>query len=53
MMKVNYKKLDDKAVTPSCGSEYSAGMDLSALIQNGATSPWHPAGGTLPQGTGI
>lgn len=53
MMKVNYKKLDDKAVTPSCGSEYSAGMDLSALIQNGAKAQRIPAGATVKIGTGI
>lgn len=53
MTKVNYKKLDNKAVTPSCGSEYSAGMDLSALIQNGAKAQRIPAGATVKIGTGI
>lgn len=53
MMKVNYKKLDDKAVTPFYGSEYSAGMDLSALIQNGARAQRIPAGATVKIGTGI
>lgn len=53
MMKVNYKKLDNKAVTPSRGSEYSAGMDLSALIQNGAKAQRIPAGATVKIGTGI
>jgi dUTP pyrophosphatase len=31
-MKIRIKKLDDRAVTPTYGSEYSAGADLYALI---------------------
>lgn len=31
-MKVNFKKLNEKAVTPSYGSEFSAGADLYALV---------------------
>lgn len=30
-MKIRIKKLDDRAVTPTYGSEYSAGADLYAL----------------------
>ena len=30
-MKISIKKLDDRAVTPTYGSEYSAGADLYAL----------------------
>lgn len=52
-MKVNYKKLDDNAVTPGYGSEYAAGLDLSALVKNGAKAQIIPAGGTVKIGTGI
>ena len=31
-MKIRIKKLDERAVTPTYGSEYSAGADLYALI---------------------
>lgn len=51
MMEVNYKKLDDRAMVPVYGSEYAAGMDLSALIQKGAKRI--PAGATVKIGTGI
>lgn len=30
-MKINFKKLDERAVTPTYGTEYSAGADLYAL----------------------
>lgn len=53
MMKVNYKKLDDKAVAPTYGSEYAAGLDLSALIQNGTRMQRIPAGATVKISTGI
>lgn len=53
MMEVNYKKLDDRAVAPMYGSEYAAGLDLSALIRNGARSQRIPAGATVKIGTGI
>lgn len=52
-MRVNYKKLDDRAVVPMYGSEYAAGLDLSALIQNGAKAQRIPAGTTAKIGTGI
>lgn len=52
-MKVNYKKLDDNAVTPSYGSEYAAGLDLSALIKSGARAQIIPAGETVKINTGI
>ncbi len=50
-MIVNIKKLNDKAVTPSCGSEYAAGYDLYANF-NGDTITI-PAGETVKVGTGI
>ncbi|MBD5585717.1 MAG: dUTP diphosphatase [Clostridia bacterium] len=37
MMKVNIKKLNDKAVIPSYGSEYSAGADLYACLNSDLT----------------
>lgn len=52
-MIVNYKKLNDKAVEPIQGSEYAAGLDLCALIQNGAHAQRIPAGATVKIGTGI
>ncbi len=33
-MKIRIKKLNDNAVTPTYGSEYSAGADLYALLDN-------------------
>lgn len=33
-MKINIKKLNEKAVVPSYGSEYAAGADLYALTDN-------------------
>lgn len=33
-MKINIKKLNDKAVIPTYGSAYAAGADLYACIQN-------------------
>lgn len=53
MMEVNYKKIDEKAVAPKYGYEYAAGLDLSALIQNGARAQRIPAGATVKIGTGI
>lgn len=52
-MIVNYKKLNDEAEAPAYGSEYAAGMDLSALIQSGAKAQRIPAGATVKIGTGI
>lgn len=52
-MKVNYKKLDDSAVTPCYGSEYAAGLDLSALIKNDEKVQIIPAGETVKISTGI
>lgn len=52
-MIVNYKKLNDRAIEPVCGSEYAAGLDLCALIQNGAKAQRIPAGATVKIGTGI
>ena len=53
MMEFNYKKIDDRAIAPMYGSEYAAGLDLSALIRNGARSQRIPAGATVKIGTGI
>lgn len=53
MMKVNYKKIDDKAVAPVYSSQYAAGLDLSALIQNGARALRIPPGETVKISTGI
>lgn len=52
-MIVKYKKLNDRAVEPTHGSEYAAGLDLYALIQNGAHAQRIPAGATVKIGTGI
>lgn len=52
-MVVNYTKLDDRAVAPVQGSKYAAGLDLCALIQNGAHAQRIPAGATVKIGTGI
>jgi len=32
MEKINIKKLNEKAIIPTCGTEYSAGYDLYALV---------------------
>lgn len=34
-MKVRIKKIDDRAVVPTYGSEYSAGADLYAILDEG------------------
>ena len=36
-MKINFKKLDERAVTPTYGTEYSAGADLYALADSRVT----------------
>jgi dUTP pyrophosphatase len=36
-MKINFKKLDEKAVTPTYGTEYSAGADLYAFADDQVT----------------
>ncbi len=50
-MVINIKKLDKKAILPSCGSEYAAGLDLYARIPDGTQRI--PAGKTRKVGTGI
>ncbi|MBP5242459.1 MAG: dUTP diphosphatase [Clostridia bacterium] len=40
-MKVNFKKLDEKAVTPSYGSAFAAGADLYALTDKPVVVPPH------------
>ena len=52
-MVVNYKKLNSRAIAPTRGSACAAGLDLYALIQNGAKSQRIPAGATVKIGTGI
>lgn len=37
MIKIKFKKLTDKAITPTKGSEYSAGYDLYACINSPIT----------------
>lgn len=49
-MKVNIKKLNDKAIIPSRGSEYAAGYDLYANLEDEIVIP---AGETVKVGTGI
>ena len=40
---VNIKKLDEKAVIPTYGSEYAAGADLYAILSSGSTvCAWVP-----------
>lgn len=36
-MKINIKKLNDKAIVPAYGSEFAAGADLYACIENDIT----------------
>lgn len=50
-MVINIKKLDDKAITPTRGSEYAAGLDLYARTEYGAQRI--EAGRTKKIGTGI
>ena len=38
---VKIKKLDDRAVTPSYGSEYAAGFDLYAVLDEDVTIKAH------------
>lgn len=40
-MKVRIKKIDDRAVVPTYGSEYSAGADLYAILDEGLEIPPH------------
>lgn len=49
-MKVNIKKLDDRAILPTYGSEYAAGADLYACLDGAVTIE---AGATLLIHTGI
>lgn len=50
-MVINIKKLDEKAILPSCESDYAAGLDLYARIPEGTQRI--PAGKTRKVGTGI
>ena len=40
-MKINIKRLNDNAMIPTRGSEYAAGYDLYACIENPITIPSH------------
>ena len=40
-MEIKVKKLNDKATLPTRGSEYAAGYDLYAAIENNITVPAH------------
>ena len=53
MVIVKCKRLDDEAQIPVRGSEYSAGLDLCAVLKNGARAQRIPAGKTAKIGTGI
>lgn len=52
-MVVNFKKLSDRAVVPVRGSGSAAGLDLCAVINNGAKSQRIPAGATVKISTGV
>lgn len=49
-MEIKVKKLNDKATLPTRGSEYAAGYDLYAAIENNVTVPAHS---TEKIGTGL
>ena len=49
-MKIKIKKLNDKATLPTRGSEYAAGYDLYAAIENNIIVPAHS---TEKIGTGL
>lgn len=49
-MKINFKKLNDTAYTPTRGSDYAAGYDLYADSVNPVEIPPH---GTVKIGTGL
>jgi dUTP pyrophosphatase len=40
-MNINIKKLNDKAIVPSYGSEYAAGADLYACVEGDVKIPAH------------
>lgn len=49
-MEIKVKKLNDKATLPTRGSEYAAGYDLYAAMENNITVPAHS---TEKIGTGL
>ena len=49
-MKINIKKINDNAKVPTLGSEYAAGADLYACIENSITIQPHE---TVMIGTGL
>ena len=51
-MKVNIKKLDARAVTPSYGSEYAAGADLYAWTEGEVVIPPHSTA-VIPTGIAV
>lgn len=52
-MNINFKRLNQRAVIPAYASKNAAGLDLNALVQNGAKAQKIPAGETFKFGTGI
>lgn len=51
-MKVNIKKLNDKAIVPSYGSEYAAGADLYACVEGDVEIKPHTTA-VIPTGIAI
>lgn len=51
-MKINVKKLNEKAIMPTYGSEYAAGADLYACIESEVTVAPH-ATAMIPTGIAI
>ena len=52
-MKVNIKKINSNATTPTYGSTEAAGLDLYALIENETSSLFIPSSATVKINTGI
>lgn len=52
-MQIKVKKLNEKAILPTRGSEYAAGYDLYACIENEDERVIIPAHSTIKIGTGL
>ena len=52
-MQIKVKKLNEKAILPTRGSEYAAGYDLYACIENEDERVVIPAHSTVKIGTGL
>lgn len=52
-MKVKFKKLKSEAITPSRGTEYSAGLDLTAISKTKVYNPQHGYLEYISYGTGL